>query len=154
MEVDAFLADAVETVNGKIYALGAGWNILTAAGLPVRQPRIGIGILVRVPYTATNEEHLMEVRLEDADGHALPLGDRPGGSAGDKVFTIGTTLNVGRPPKLKPGDEQIAATSISIDGLVFERADRYRFVISIDREDLKVLPLRVLAAGRQGAILE
>ena len=144
MDVDAFLADSIETVNGKLYALGAGWNVLSTAGLPVRHSRLAIGILINIPYTETNEEHRLAVRLEDADGHVLPVGDRPGGPPGEKIYEISTTLTVGRPPQLRPGDDQIAATSITIDGLVFEWADRFRFVINIDGEDLKVLPLRVL----------
>jgi hypothetical protein len=146
MEVDAFLADSIETVNGKLYVLGGGWNMLAAPRLPVRHSRLAIGILIHVPYTATNEEHTLQVRLEDADGHVLPIGNKPG-APGEKLREIASTLTVGRPPQLRPGDEQIAATQITIDGLVFEWADRFRFVIAIDGDDVKMLPLRVVVAS-------
>ena len=144
MEIDAFLADSVDTANGKLYALGAGWNMITTAAVPTRHSRIGIGILIKVPYTATNEQHQLELRLEDADGTVLPLGDRPGGEPGEKINTFGASFNVGRPPQLAPGEEQIVPMSINIDGLVFEKAERYRFLITVDGTEMKVLPLRVL----------
>jgi hypothetical protein len=144
MEVDAFLADSVETVNGKIYALGMGWNVITTPAVPTTHPRIGLGMLIRVPYTATNQPHQMELRLEDADGQVLALTEKPG-EPGESVHKLGATFNVGRPPQLTPGEEQIVPLSINIDRLTFEKAERYRFVIAIDGSDVKELSLRVAA---------
>ncbi len=39
---------------------------------------------------------------------------------------------------------------MNIDGLVFESAGRYEFVISIDGEDVKHLPMRIVEAGGFG----
>jgi hypothetical protein len=43
IEIEAFLADSVESVEGKLYVLGAGWNVLHTPALPFRQARIGVG---------------------------------------------------------------------------------------------------------------
>ncbi len=142
MEIDAFLADTVDTVNGKIYAHGAGWNMINAQTLPWRQPRIGIGILVRVPYTATNQSHELQIRLQDADGKELQLGGPIAtGPDGQPVVRVDAQFNVGRPPHLDPGDDQTLPWSLNFDGLVFEKADQYVFVLSIDGTDIKRLPM-------------
>lgn len=149
-EVDAFLADSVALADGKLYALGAGWNIINTPVIPFRYTRIGIATLIRVPYTATNETHVVECRLEDADGRAVDLGDAPSGSGPDsKIRSIRTEFNVGRPPGLPAGDEQVVPWPLNFDGLVFAQADRYRFVISVDGVDMTTLSFRVLKSGGQ-----
>jgi hypothetical protein len=154
MEVDAFLADSVESVDGKLYVLGAAWNILTTTQLPTRHPRIGVGIIIHVPYTATNQMHRFEVYLLDADDTELPLGDVPPGAeeSNAKVRRFGGQFNVGRPPTLQPGDEQLVPLALNIDGLMFERADTYRFVIELDGSREKFLPFRVYHHVQPGAM--
>lgn len=100
-EITAFLSDSVETVNGKIYALGAGWNVITTVTLPAIHSRLGLGILIRVPYTATNETHRLEISLMDSDGMQIPLADDPNES-GKKLMKFGTEFNVAHQPTLRP----------------------------------------------------
>ena len=116
--------------------------MVRAKQLPVRHPRIGIGVLVHVPYTATNQPHLLEIRLEDANGVPVPAGPTPEGQPAAPVFR--TRFNVGRPPRLLPGEEQIIPVSLNLDGVVFKKADSYRFAISIDGELATTLSLRVV----------
>jgi len=151
MEIDAFLADSVDTVNGKIYAHGAGWNMIFAGEVPARHQRVGLGILIRVPYTATNQEHKLEIRLEDSDGELVSLGDVPG-QPGEKLTNFGTNFNVGRPPTLAPGEDQIVPVSMNINGLLLERADIYHFVLEIDGTEVKRLPLRLVHQPVPGPI--
>src|SRR5512132_2160368 len=108
MEIDAFLADSVVSVEGKLYAQGAAWNVLNTTQIPTRHPRIGIGVIFHVPYTATNQMHRFEVYLLDADDNELPLGDAPSEAEQPegKIRRLGGQFNVGRPPTLQPGDEQ------------------------------------------------
>lgn len=145
IEVDAFLADAAETVQGKIYALGVGWNVIAAGQFPVRHASLAVAIVVHVPYLATNEPHRIELRLEDSDGHPVPLGDAPpGAEAPDgKIYRVGGDIEMGRPAGLPAGDEQLVPLTITLRGLEFPRPDHYRFVVSADGEDRKVLRIRV-----------
>ncbi len=147
IEVDAFLADSVDSVNGKVYALGAGWDSIVALQLPARHPRVGLAILVRVPYTATNQEHRVEVSLRDTDSHLIDLADNPL-NPDEKVDKLGATFNVGRPPHLTPGDAQIVPMAMNIDGITFEHSGAYSFVIEVDGSEVKRLPLRVLGQPR------
>jgi hypothetical protein len=145
MEVEAFLADSVDNVGGKLYVLGAGWNQINTQALPFRQARIGVGIIFRVPYTATNQVHNFQIYLRDADGQEMPLGDAPPGmeTSDGKIRRLGGQFNIGRPPTVKPGDEQLVAVAINLDQLEFSRAESYSFVIELDGTEVKQLPFRV-----------
>ncbi len=152
IEVDAFLADSVVMAEGKLYAQGAGWNTINVRALPVVHDRIGIGVLIRVPYTATNQVHNFEIRLEDADGQRLPIGDNPAGEG--KIESIGGQFNVGRPPTIQPGDEQIVPTAMNVNGYRFERAGNFRFVVSVDGDDAKALPFKVFLISELQPIIK
>jgi hypothetical protein len=140
MKVDAFLADsAVVPPDGKLYAQGAGWNMLWCQNFPTRHARMCIGLVITVPWTATNHNHELSVHLEDGDGQTIKLGDGPEG----EVKTIGGNFNIGRPPVVAAGDDQLIAMAMTLDGLEFDHPDRYLFVVSIDGTPLNRLPLRV-----------
>jgi hypothetical protein len=154
MQIEAFLADSVASAEGKLYVQGAGWNVINTAKVPVRHSRIGVGLIIRVPYTATNQMHKFEVYLQDADGNELPLADGPPETEtpDGKIRRLGGQFNVGRPPTLQPGDEQLVALAINIDGLIFDRADSYKFVIELDGSPEKALPFRVNQVVQPGPI--
>ena len=145
MQIEAFLADSVASAEGKLYVQGAGWNVINTAKVPIRHSRIGIGLIIRVPYTATNQTHKFAIYLQDADANELPLADAPPETetSDGKIRRLGGQFNVGRPPTLQPGDEQLIALAINIDGAVFDRADSYKFVIELDGSPEKELPFRV-----------
>jgi len=155
MEVDAMLADSVVSAEGKLYVQGGGWNVLSAATIPARHPRIGLAVVVHVPWTATNQSHSFEVRIVDADANEIPLGDAPPGfeSPDGKIRRLGGEFNIGRPPQLPVGDEQVIPFAVNIDGMVFEQQGQYRIVISIDGTDLKELPIRVQQVAMAGPLV-
>jgi streptogramin lyase len=51
-EVEGFLANSGVVARRKLHVQGAGWNVVYTQSLPRRHPRIGIGLVVRVAYTA------------------------------------------------------------------------------------------------------
>jgi hypothetical protein len=155
MEVDAFLADSAEAVQGKIYGLGIGWNNIYVPTFPAVHPRVSVGITIHVPYTHTNQMHTIALHLEGADGERLPLGETPpeqlDGETG-QILEIGGTFNVGRPPLLPAGDEQVVPLAMTINGLRLERPDMLTWVISIDGTPVKRLPMRVHQLLQQQAV--
>jgi hypothetical protein len=148
LRVDAFLCDGVEGVGGKLYALGIGWNTLFVAGFPARHPRLGVGLVMHVPYTATNQQHRFFVHLESEDGVPLALADASEGVANElvesgKVVRLGGQVNVGRPPDLAPGDEQVVALAMQIDGVEFATAGLYAAVVTVDGSEEARMPFRL-----------
>lgn len=140
MEIDAFLADSVVSADGKLYVQGGVWNQLTVGSFPARHPRLGLAIAITVPYSAVETHHQLEVRLEDEDGGRLPLSDG--------LAEITASFDVAPSSRVTEGDEQLAPVAINLDGLVFDRPGRFRFVISIDDVPRKHLPFTVVVAQR------
>jgi hypothetical protein len=148
LKVDAFLCDTVEGVGGKLYALGIGWNTLLVHGFPARHPRLGIGLVIHVPYTATNQQHQFFVHLESEDGVRLPLAEATASVDDElvedgKVMRLGGQVNVGRPPDLAPGDEQVIALAVQLDGIEFPSAGLYAAVIVMDGSEEERLLFRL-----------
>lgn len=85
------LADRAEVINGKLYMMGGAWDgIVVRAVGDAAAFSIAAGLLV--PWHATNVEHAVELRLEDADARQLA------------AFRLGFT--VGRPAAMPPGTRQ------------------------------------------------
>jgi hypothetical protein len=123
--------------DNKMYVQGGAWNVITTAVLPVRHPRVGIALVVRVPYAlADNSQKRFSLILEDQDGGQVPIGD-------PAIGRIEGTFTVGRPVGIQPGDEQLVALAINLDGLQFERAGAYVFKVRIDDREIKALRFRV-----------
>jgi hypothetical protein len=133
MEVDAFLADSVVAVQGKLYALGVGWNRIVVPTFPARHDRIGIGMLFRLPAGTRNERRRFDLRVEGPDGREIQLATGPGGTGGrlGGEFTAGAA------------DEQIVPIALNLNGMPLTEAGDYRFVVSLDENDVKVLPFSV-----------
>lgn len=133
MEVDAFLADSVVAVQGKLYALGVGWNRIVVPTFPARHDRIGIGLLFRLPAGTRNERRRFDLRVEGPDGGEIQLGTGSGGIGGrlGGEFTAGAA------------DEQIVPIALNLNGMPLTAAGDYRFVVSFGGDDVKVLPFSV-----------
>lgn len=149
VEVNAFLCDAAESVQGKIYAMGAGWNqINVVQSFPALHHNLALALTIHVPYTATNQMHKISIHLEDSDGQRIRIGDKPGNEPGELVpsFELAGEFNVGRPPLLPAGDEQVVPLAMTIAGLRVEKPDMYVWVISIDGSETKRLNMRIVKA--------
>lgn len=157
IHVEAWLADSVVAPpDGKLYIQGGGWNIIHTPTVPVRQQRVGVAALIQVPYHLANSEpHKFTIRLEDEDRQVVPLGDAPLGTttSDGKIREIGGTFTVGRPAGLAPGDEQQIPIAMNLDGLIFNTAGAYAFVIAVDEKDLKRLRFRINQIPQPGAIV-
>ena len=138
LAVDAFLADAVTAVGGKLFALGAGWNRIIVPALPATHDRIGVGMLVHLAGTSERQEHRFAIRLETPDGTALTLANGPNGpvTAIEGSFTA-------------QGEDATIPFAMQLDGLPFRTAGRYTVVVTIDGEDVKRLAFHVMLQDRQ-----
>jgi uncharacterized protein DUF6941 len=92
MEVTMLLCDRAQVAEGKLFVLGAGWNVV-GAGFPFP---CEVAVLIEVPWTATNEKHDFVLTLRNEDGELVDRGDGNG-------IEIQGQFEVGRPPGVKPG---------------------------------------------------
>ena len=134
---EAMLCDSAVVAENKMFVQGGAWNVISTSALPVRHPRVGIALVVRVPYAlADNTQKTFLLALEDQDGNQVPIGD-------PAVGRISGTITVGRPAGIQPGDEQLVALAINLDGLQFERPGAYVFKVRVDDREIKALRFRV-----------
>lgn len=115
------LTDAGEALNGKLYALGAGWNMLRFPELP-HPWQFGVGIGLDVPWDETNRRHVFELRFDSPDG--VPIGD---------PFRV--DFEVGRPPGAIPGQDQRMVFALNT-GQTFEAAGPHAAVVSVNGEEV------------------
>src|SRR5438445_10440940 len=75
MDIEAFLADAVQASGGKLHALGIGWQVIHTTAFPARHDRVGIGLIVRT-VSAEAGQHTLTLTLLDPEGAARAFGPR------------------------------------------------------------------------------
>lgn len=117
------LADAAEAVNGKLYILGGGWSLRDARPIP-----IAIALLVEVPWTQANIQHLLQIDLVDEDGRPViveaPTGPQP--------FQLRIPFEVGRPAGLQAGTPLTLPLAINLAPIALQPARRYVLRCSIN----------------------
>jgi hypothetical protein len=142
--VNAILCDSATTAEGKLYVQGGGWSMLGTTLFPFQQPRISLGIVVAVPYTATNQNHTLRIYLVGEDGQRISFGgastEQPDGEV---PGSIEARFNLGRPPTIQPGDAQTIPMAVNLDQLRFDAPGAYSFVIEIDGTEVERLIFRV-----------
>lgn len=94
-------ADKASVVQGKLYALGAGWSQFNVASEFPSKHRYSIATAIRVPWSRTNENHNLQLEMVDEDGASQ--------------FTIEGRFEVGRAPGVKAGTPQRVQLAFDID---------------------------------------
>jgi hypothetical protein len=123
MEIShALLADYADVVNGKLYLMGGGWDRFFAPNVPV-QMRVAIAVGVRIGWEETNKPVPVRIALEDDDGAEL--------------MHIDGQVNVGRPPNLPPGSDQLAQMCANV-AINVPRHGGYRVRITAGEGELAV----------------
>ena len=89
VEIDALmLADWAETINGKLYVQGGGWDRWLLA--PNRPVEFAIAASILTPWNLANQEREFSIAIENEDGAAVaPL--------------LTGSFAVGRPSNARPG---------------------------------------------------
>jgi hypothetical protein len=130
------VADAAQSVAGKVYILGGGWDRLLVPELP-GPPMVPFYVAVglTVPWHLTNRKFAFSIELEDADGSMIaPL--------------VAGEAEVGRPPGLRPGTPQ-AIHFAGPTNPVFPSEGRYVLVCRVDGEPLGHTAIEVLQGAPQ-----
>jgi hypothetical protein len=115
------LTDHSEVLGGKVYAMGAGWNMLRFSSLPTEHT-FGIAFGIDVPWDETNQRHELSIEVQDPDGDRL----------GDE-FTL--EFETGRPPGAVPGQDQRIALSLA-SVITFETPGPHAVLLRLGEQEI------------------
>ena len=129
----ALLADAAAVERGKLYIHGGGWDTIHAISVPTTHPTMSVAILFRFEYSEALNDIPILIELLDEDEN--PLGPRVEG-----------TVNVGHPPRSKPGAPIFVPQAITITMLQLPKSGGYQFRITSADRELATVPFMVALA--------
>ncbi|HEX9775918.1 MAG TPA: hypothetical protein VGB83_10115 [Actinomycetota bacterium] len=131
----AFLADAAEAQPGrKFYVLGGGIDSIGAPRFPVVHPMMSLVMRVLIHPMEAEDEHALDIRLIDSDGHEL--------------VRLDGKLRANDPART--GREITVPFVMNLVNTRFDRPGDYSIEILIDGEHAKSLPLRLHQVGAPG----
>lgn len=145
MQIDAILCNHAEAVNNLLYLSGGGIEIafVSPGSPPPYLCNMGIGIMVTVPWSQTNQQHLVEVELISEDGQPVQV---PVAPEVTQPLHAKIAFNVGRPAGLTVGDDQHVGLAANLPALPMPALGKYEFIVRIDGHDERRLPYRVMPA--------
>lgn len=123
MKVTMLLADAAQSVGGKLYILGGGWSVITPGAV-----QMAIAAKFEVPWDRANDPIALRVELLDEDGDPVLM---PSPSGEPQPVLIEGEVEAGRPPGLRSGTPLDVPMAINI-GVVLEPDRRYVWRLSVD----------------------
>jgi hypothetical protein len=119
------LCDAAQAVNGKLYILGAGWNMTGPDPSPS-----AIAFHIDVPWDQANRKHRLTIHLVTEDGQPAlvptPTGERPA--------EVMAEFEVGRPPGHRPGSALSVVLAVNIGPIPLKPDSRYEWRCQINGE--------------------
>lgn len=127
MHATVLLADSAQTdPSNKVHALGLGWSQTTSPTAPA-----SVVVLIKVPWTATNQKHKFDLRLLDGDGKPVMLGVNPLTQEPAPMLVQGE-FEVGRPPGLPHGMALDQAFAVNFGSMPLEGGRMYEWRLEID----------------------
>jgi hypothetical protein len=143
MRVMMLLADSAQEVNGKLYILGGGWNVMGSPPSPM-----AVAIHIHVPWDRTNIQHAWLLELVDHDSEPVMVP----GPVGEQAVLVGGNFEIGRPPGVPYGSELGVSLAVTIGQLPLVPGGRYVWRLTLDGQtnDDWRLPFSVVAPP-QGA---
>ena len=138
------LCDHAEAADGKLFINGAGINVLWTNPQPPHPVTFSVGVIVQVPYTATNQVHTITVSLFDEDGQPVVPWMPDGAPERSRAITIEGQFNIGRPPILPAGEAQTLRFAFNIQGVALPALGMYSVTIDLDGSKLRRLPFRLM----------
>src|SRR3954452_21778336 len=115
-----FPADHAAAEGGKVYANGAYWNRLRFPAFPAVLPSISLVAVLEQPFHASYAEHTIEMGMQDADGRDVP------------GIHVEGKFRAALGPGSQLGAQNLLPMAVSLQGIPFERAGDYSFVLKVD----------------------
>lgn len=122
MDVSLFLCDFAQVSEGKLTAVGIGWERRPAGNLP-----FGLGLVMKTGWEETNRKHQVGLRLMDADGQPVADGNGNG-------LEASMEMEVGRPPGAVPGTSFTSCQALNISWPL--GPGRYQWLVLVDGQEV------------------
>jgi hypothetical protein len=142
--VQAFLAESVAVADNRLFVQGAGWAHLQVPRLPGHPGRVGIGVLLSVPRSRTDEAIPLAVRLEDPLGEPVPLADMESDVL--VAAELEGSLVADPAPADSPLDFQLVPLAFNLDGLRLESEGEHALIVEVDGVVAARVPFAVSVA--------
>lgn len=131
------LADhAVLAPDQKLYMNGGAIGQVGLAQYPGQLMPLFLAISLHIPWAMTSETTTLTIRVLDADRN--PVGPDPLASG---------TMEVGRAPGLRPGDENTFSMVIPVGGYPVQSEGTIYFHLTVGEQSVAVLPLKLRSAA-------
>jgi hypothetical protein len=119
------LADHAQALGGKLYLMGAGWNVIGPAPTPM-----ALAGILELDWDEANQPRQLRIELLTEDGQPVlvptPTGDRP--------VELSAAVEVGRPPGTRAGTSFNIPVAINVGPLPIPPGGRYVWRFSFDGE--------------------
>jgi hypothetical protein len=145
--VQAFLAESVAVADNRLFVQGAGWAHLRVPRLPVHPGRLGIGVLLSVPLTRTEERIPLGVRLEGPQGEPVTLADLSSDAL--VVAELEGSLVAEPAPPGSPLDFQVVPLAFNLDGIRLEAEGEHALIVEVDGVVAARVPFAVSIDDRE-----
>jgi uncharacterized protein DUF6941 len=125
-----FPADHAAAESGKVYANGAYWNLLRFPSFPAILEGAALVAVVEQPSNAADSDHTFTMTLVDEDGISQPM-------------HIEGRFRAAQGPDIKEGEPGVVPLVVALNGIQFEQAGDFSFVLHVDREEIARYPFHV-----------
>lgn len=131
MDLDfAFLADAADVSQGKLFVLGGAFDTIHVPAFPATHPALAVVLRFLLGPHDLDRKHNLEILLLDADARHVAS------ARGD--------LTVAKSPDSPPGWKQTVILPLRFFNVPFQQAGHYSVEILIEGTMAKAIPLRVI----------
>ncbi len=126
----AMLADAARVEGGKLYVHGGGWDRISTTSFPTTHSTLALALVFRIEYDEALNDIPITIVLETEDGEQM----------GPEIEGM---INAGHAPGTDRGAPAFHPLAITLNGLQFESAGRYRFRVTSTDMELATVPFYV-----------
>jgi hypothetical protein len=121
--LSAMLADAADSLNGKLYIHGGGWDTLVIRQFPAAHPSLALALVLSADASEAPGTGELRVQLVDEDGNDVGVG-------------AVASLAIGHSPMYRPGQRSLIPIAITFPGVRFDKPGLYEFQLFWNGEPL------------------
>jgi hypothetical protein len=154
LSAHAMLCEYAEMAGGKLYISGGNLSQVGTRLEPPHPVHFALAVTVKVPWSATNEQHTLVVELvsegigavgSETDGpKRVPINFRPQTAMPEEHRgTVRIGFNVGRPANLAPGSDALVPVVLPFYRLDLTRLGTYYFAVSVGEDELDRVTFQV-----------